>query len=135
MFQIVIVSRDPSHVLFDNFLWCVADEEVESKNEHTEVVELPEDGDEVRDDVDREHEIAGDRGEDQLLLRRYARVARECPDEACVRRHLAQRLDRLLWIAGRTKSSSHRAPPPAGIVPAGPRRPRITLCHARPSKT
>src|SRR5688500_5282380 len=120
MFQIVIVSRDPSHVLLDNFLRRIADEEIESKKEHTDVIELPQHWDEVRNDVDREHEIAGDRGKDQLLLRRYTRVARECPDEACVRRHLAQRLDRFFWIAGRTKTSSHRAPPPAGIVPAAP---------------
>src|SRR6266511_267311 len=134
MLELVVVPRDAAHVLLHDLLRRVADEEVEPEDEHAEIVELPDDRDEVRNDVEREHEVAGDRAKDELLLCRHTRIACESPDEPGVRRHLAHHLDGLFWVAGRTELSSH-APLPAGIVPAALRRPRRRPPLAPPSRT
>src|SRR5439155_3446904 len=92
--------------------------------EHGEVVELPDHRDEVRYEVDREHQVRGDTGEYGLLLQRYARIASEPPDQPRVGRELACGLDHLAHGARTLHAFSHREPPPAGTVPAAPRRPR-----------
>src|SRR5207249_2170095 len=130
----VLVTRDPRHVLVDDLRRRVADEPVEAEHEHREIVELAEHRDEVRDEIDRERKIRGDPSEHRLLLHGHARIAREAPDETCVRGHLSRRLERLAPVAWTEAATRHRGPPLAGTVPAEHLSQRMPRRRGRPPR-
>src|SRR5256885_3085969 len=58
--QRVLMHRDLRHVLLDDVGRRIPQEPVEAEDEDGQIVELPDNRDEVRDDVDREREVCRD---------------------------------------------------------------------------
>src|SRR5438132_727807 len=102
---------------------CAADEEVEADEHDGKIVELYENGDKIRDEVDRKEEVRADSHEDELLLRGDPAIADERPDQTDVGREAADEIEDLRHVLRRSDPVSQYGPPPAGSVPearAGP---------------
>src|SRR5438093_9603173 len=99
---------------------CASDEEVEAEEHDGQVIELPEHGHEVRDEIDREKEIRANSREDELLLRGDPAIAKERPDQTDVRRKAADEIHDPRHVLRCADAVSHSRHLPAGSVPAEP---------------
>src|SRR5687767_1284222 len=91
--EIVASLRDTGEVRVDDVLGRRLDEQVETEEDDRHVVELADDRNEIRDEIDRHEQVADDPDEDELLRRWHAAVARQPPHQARVGRQLAHRVD------------------------------------------
>ena len=66
-------------VLVEDRGWCQSPDQPERKGRDRRIIQVPEDRDETRDDVDGDREVDDERWQDGFRMPRYAGVTQESP--------------------------------------------------------
>src|SRR5206468_5298566 len=115
--ELILVLRDLRQVLLNDVRRRTADEEVEAEQYHRDVVQLTENGDEIRDEIDRKEKVSADPREDELLPCGNAAITEQRPHQADVRRQAPDDVHHLGHVLRNAYAVIQRGPLPAGTVP------------------